>query len=65
MNHESSIAVAAELEACAKEIAAAAKLYQRLPAHRDALAAALDSLVEALNLHWSRFDIKHGKGGRP
>jgi hypothetical protein len=58
---ESSIAIAAELEVCAKEIAAAARLYQRLPAHRASLATALDSLMEALNHHWSRFEAAHDR----
>jgi hypothetical protein len=53
-----SIAIAASLEALANEIAAAAKLYQRMPVHRDALDAGLGSLVEALNHHWGVFVAK-------
>lgn len=50
-----ALAIAGSIEARAKEIAAAAKLYQRLPAHRADLAAGLESLVEALNHHWAIF----------
>lgn len=51
----SSTTVAASLEARASEIAAAAKLYQRLPAYREDLAAGLESLMGGLNHQWGVF----------
>lgn len=63
-----SLEIAASLESRAAEIAAAAKLYQKLPAHRDDLAAGLESLVEALDHHWSAFVRKRDEeaaSGRP
>jgi hypothetical protein len=53
-----SVEIAASLEKVASEIAAAAKLYQRMPVHRDDLAVALGSLVEALDHHMGVFTRK-------
>jgi hypothetical protein len=44
-----SIAVAASIEADAKEVAACAHLYQTMASGRDSLAAGLESLMDRLN----------------
>lgn len=62
-----SVAMAASIEALAQEIAAAAKLYQRMVAHRDSLSASLGSLVERLVEVEAIFQAKCAKeaaGGR-
>ena len=53
-----SLDMAASLEATAKEIAAAAALYQRLPAERGKLAGALGSLTDRYKLEWAFFITK-------
>ena len=53
-----SLDMAASLEATAKEIAAAAALYQRLPAERSSLASALGSLTDRYKLEWAFFITK-------
>ena len=50
--------MAASLEATAKEIAAAAALYQRLPAERSNLASALNALHARLDIEWLAFITK-------
>ncbi len=44
-----SKAVAASIEADAKEVASAAHLYQRMASGQDSLAAGLESLMDRLN----------------
>ena len=44
-----SIAIAASIEADAKEVASCAALYQRLTSGQDSLAAGLESLMDRLN----------------
>jgi hypothetical protein len=56
-----SVDFAASLEATAKEIAAAAALYQRLPAQRDDLIAGLGSLTDRLQLEWKAFILHAAK----
>ena len=53
-----SLDMAASLEATAKEIAAAAALYQRLPTERSRLASALGSLTDRYKLEWAFFITK-------
>lgn len=50
--------MAASLEATAKEIAAAAQMYQRLPKQRSDLASGLGSLHSRLELEWAAFITK-------
>ncbi len=50
-----SVDFAASLEATAREIAAAAAMYQRLPAKRHELTAGLISLIERHKLEWTAF----------
>jgi hypothetical protein len=49
INEPYSIAVAASIEAEAKEVVAAASLYQRLPEARENLATGLELLMDRLN----------------
>ena len=56
-----SAVLAASIAATAMEIAAAAALYQRLPAQRNDLVAGLESLVEALEHEWAVFARKRAE----
>jgi hypothetical protein len=47
--------MAASLESTAKELAAAARLYQRMNSGQDSLAAGLGSLMEQLQGDWLNF----------
>ena len=53
-----SVSQAASLAATAREITAAAELYERLPKERSNLAAGLESLKERLDLEWLAFITK-------
>jgi plasmid stability protein len=53
--------IAASLEAQAKEIAAAAAVYPRLPDDRDALAAGLGAMLDALNENFRIFTRKRAQ----
>lgn len=53
-----STALAASIEAMAKEIASAAALYQTKPQYHDALAAGLETLVGRLNEDFAIF-LRH------
>lgn len=53
-----SVAIASSLEATAKELAAAAAAYQRMPSFRRDLAAGLSSLRDRLNDEWAVFLTK-------
>ena len=56
-----SAAIAASLAATAKEIAAAAELYERMPRARANLAAGLESLKARLDREWASFLAKTAK----
>lgn len=54
----SSVDMAASLAAKAKEVAAAMEVYERLPAHRGALAASCGLLIEDMADLIERLDQK-------